>query len=181
MKIEFEITEEELLRHHLFATAHAESIRKRRLRGRILLIIIYLIAGFFIWKLSSPWLAGLFFVSCVPLFFLYTRMESKQYLKQLKALVKEQIRERKNKITKLHFEKDHVTMADGELKSRIPLADINAVYEIRELYSLRLRNGQSIVLPKNHSNSKGDTNEGLQQLAERLEIPFIQQIDWEWK
>lgn len=181
MKIEFEITEEELLRHHLFATAHAESIRKRRLRGRILLIIIYLIAGFFIWKLSSPWLAALFFVSCIPLFFLYTRMESKQYLKQLKALVKDQIRERKSKVTKLHFEEKNVTMADGELTSRIPLEDIIAIYEIRELYSLRLRNGQSIVLPKIHSNPTGDTKEMLQQLAERLQIPFVRKLDWEWK
>jgi hypothetical protein len=181
MKIEFEISEEDLLAHQLFATANAISIRKRRGRGRMLLILIYLIAGIFIWNSSGVFIAVLFFLACIPLYFLYRRLESNQYLKHIKAFVKEQMKEREAAVTTLHFEEHQVTMADGSNASTIPLSEISTIYEIRNLYSLKLNNGQAIVLPKNHTNPSHDTDEQLHQLAEKLRIPFIRQLDWQWK
>jgi hypothetical protein len=181
MKIEFEISEEDLLAHQLFATANAISVRKRRGRGRILLVLIYLIAGIFIWTSSGAVIAILFFLACFPLYFLFLRLESNQYLKQIKAFVKEQMKEREAAVTTLHFEDHQVTMADGSNASTIPLSEINTIFEIQHLYSLKLNNGQAIVLPKHHTNPSQDTDAKLHQLAEDLEIPFIQQLDWKWK
>lgn len=181
MKIEFEITEEDLLAHQLFATANAMSVRKRRGRGRILLILIYIIAGVFIWYYSGAFIGGLFFLACFPLYFLYLRMESNQYLKHIKAFVKGQMKERESAITTLHFEEDQVTMADGSNASTIPFTELSTIFEIQNLYSLKLNNGQAIVLPKNHTNPSHNTEAKLHQLAEDLEIPFIQQLDWKWK
>ncbi len=181
MKIEFEISEEDLLAHQLFATSNAISIRKRRGRGRIFLILIYLVAGVLIWNSSGPLIGVLFFLACIPLYFLYIRLESKQYLKHIKVFVKEQMKERESAMTTLHFEDHQVTMADGSNASSIPLSEINTIFEINQLYSLKLNNGQAIVLPKNHINPSNDTDEQLHQLAKTLGIPFIRQLDWKWK
>lgn len=181
MRIAFEITEDDLLIHQLFATANADIVRKRRGRGRLFLILIYLVAGVVIWKMSGPLVCGLFLLGCIPLYFLYIRMESKQYQKQIKALVKDQIRDRKSKVTTLHFEKNQVTMADGPTKSTIPLTEINTIFELDKLYSLKLNSGQSIVLPKHHDNPDNDTEAQLIKLADDQGIPFIEQLDWKWK
>lgn len=181
MRIEFEISEEDLLTHQLFATANAISVRKRRGRGRIFLILIYIIAGVFIWSMSGPFIGGLFFLACFPLYFLYIRLESNQYLKHIKAFVKDQMKERQAAVTTLLFDKENVTMADGTNSSTIPLSEINTIYEIKELYSLKLNSGQAIVLPKKHKNPTNDTEAKLHQLAEKLNIPFIEWLDWKWK
>ncbi len=181
MKIAFEISEEDLLAHQLFATSNAESVRKRRGRGRLFLILIYLAAGIYLWFQSGPMIGGIFLLVCIPLYFLFTRLESKQYLKQIKSLVKDQIKDREAKITTLHFENHQVTMADGSNASTLPLTEISTIYEIKQLYSLKLKNGQAIVLPKKHKNEANDTDARLHQLAEKLGIPFIQELDWEWK
>ncbi len=181
MKIEFEISEEDLLTQQLFATANAESVRKRRGRGRVFLVVIYIVAGVFIWIQSGAIIGGLFLLACIPMYIFYTRMEAKQYQKHIRAFVKEQIRDRESPVTTLHFEKDYVTMADGANVGRIPLSEVKIIYEISQLYSLKLNNGQSIVLPKKHNNNSGNTESMLHHLAERLEIPYVQQLDWKWK
>lgn len=181
MKIEFEISEEDLLTHQLFATSKSKSVRNRRSKGRLFLLVVYMIAGFFVWNQQGAFVGALFFLACIPLYFLYARLEAKQYLKHFRVFVKEQMAERNEKITILKFTEDEVTMADGPNESTIPLTEIVTIYEIPQLYSLSLSNGQSIVLPKNHSNPAGDTNGLLRDLAEKLEIPYIQDMHWKWK
>jgi cobalamin biosynthesis protein CobD/CbiB len=89
MKIEFTLTEQDLLTHQLFATSKARRVVKRRAQGKIFLLLIYMATGIFIWERNGVITGAVFFLVCLPLYFLYAAMERKQYSKHIGAFVTE--------------------------------------------------------------------------------------------
>jgi hypothetical protein len=181
MKIEFTLTEQDLLTHQLFATSKLRRVVKRRSQGKLFLLLIYMGTGIFIWERNGVVTGAIFFLVCMPLYFLYAAMERKQYAKHIGAFVTEQFATRGVKKTTLDIDAARIEMADGDNESVVPLLEVEAIYEIGSLYSLTLKNGQAILIPKQHESYGGDTGAMLHQLADQQGIPYIQDLNWKWK
>lgn len=181
MKFEFTITRDDLLTHQLFATSKSKMIRKRRAQAKIFLMLIYMATGFFIWERSGVVAAALFFVICLPLYFIYSRMEAKQYKKQVELFADNRFKDRHQEKTSLDFTDQQIHMVDGDREHIVPLTDVEIIYEIGSLYSLTLSNGQGILIPKSGLTDVAGTTTMLQNLAEKLGIPYEQELNWVWK
>lgn len=181
MKLEFTITEKDLLTHQLFATSKAKRVVKRRAQGKIFLLLIYMATGIFIWERNGVVTGAIFFLVCMPLYFLYASMERKQYVKHISAFVNDQFKTRGEKKTTLTFGAQEITMKDGDNESVVPLTELEVIHEIDSLYSISLTTGQAILIPKEHLTSIDDTSSMLLDLAERTGIPYHQELNWKWK
>ncbi|MDZ4748580.1 MAG: hypothetical protein SH808_08840 [Saprospiraceae bacterium] len=181
MKLEFTLTEQDLLTHQLFATSKAKRVVKRRAQGKIFLLLIYMATGLFIWERNGVVTGAIFFLVCLPLYFLYASMERKQYVKHISAFVTDQFKTRGDKKTSLTFGEKEITMKDGDNESIVPMPDLEIIHEIDALYSISLTTGQAILIPKEHLISVEDTTSMLMNLAERLDIPYQQEMNWKWK
>ena len=181
MKLEFTITENDLLTHQLFATSKAKRVVKRRAQGKIFLLLIYMATGLFIWERNGVVTGAIFFLVCLPLYFLYASMERKQYVKHITAFVNDQFKTRGDKKTTLTFGEKEIAMKDGENESVVPLKELEVIHEIDSLYSISLTTGQAILIPKQHLTSIEDTSSMLQKLAEQLDIPYQKELTWRWK
>lgn len=181
MKIEFTLTEQDLLTHQLFATSKSKRVTKRRAQGKIFLLLIYMATGLFIWERSGVVTGAVFFLVCLPLYFIYASMERKQYVKHITAFVEDQFKTRGAKKTSLTFGDTQIEMKDGENESVVPMEDIEAIYEIGALYSISLRSGQGILIPKQQIGADTDINSYLHNLGDRLGIPYEEQLNWKWK
>jgi hypothetical protein len=156
-------------------------VTKRRAQGKIFLLLIYMATGLFIWERSGVVTGAVFFLVCLPLYFLYASMERKQYVKHIRAFVEDQFKTRGIKKTTLNFTDKQIEMKDGDNESIVPLTEIEAIYEIGSLYSLTLNNGQGILIPKQSASSTGDIHSLLSELADKLGVPYEQQLNWKWK
>lgn len=181
MKIEFTLTEQDLLTHQLFATSKAKRVVKRRAQGKIFLMLIYMATGLFIWERNGVVTGAVFFLVCLPLYFLYASMERKQYVKHISAFVSDQFKTRGDKKTSLHFGDQEITMKDGDNESVVPMTEVEIIHEIDALYSISLKSGQAILIPKQQLTSVEDTSAMLLALAERLDIPYQRELGWKWK
>ena len=181
MKFEFTLTRDDLLTHQLFATSKSKMIRKRRAQAKIFLMLIYMATGFFIWERSGTVASALFFVICLPLYFIYSRMEAKQYKKQVELFADDRFKDRHNQKTTVDFDDKQIRMIDGDRESVVPLTEVEIIYEIGALYSITLTSGQGILIPKAGLADVGQTTAMLQQLAEKLGIPYEQELAWVWK
>jgi hypothetical protein len=181
MKLEFTLTEQDLLNHQLFATSKSKSIMKRRAKGKMFLLLIYMAIGIFIWERNGVVTGAVFFLVCLPLYFLYAAMERKQYVKHIGSYVEEQFKTRGERKTTLTFGDQHIEMKDGDNESSVPYLELEAIYETGTMYSLSLKNGQGILIPKSYTNMTEDVSATLEQLADRLGIPFNQALNWKWR
>jgi hypothetical protein len=181
MKIEFTLSEQDLLNHQLFAASKSKRIMKRRTQGKIFLLLIYMAIGIFIWERNGVVTGAVFFLVCMPLYFIYAYMERKQYVKHIGAYIEDQFKTRGARKTSLFFGDDFIEMKDGENESIVPYLELEAIYETGTLYSLTLKNGQGILIPKSHSKVPEDVSKTLSQLADREGIPFCQELNWKWK
>ncbi len=181
MKLEFTLSEQDLLTHQLFAMSKSKRVMKRRAKGKLFLLLIYMAIGLFIWNRNGVVVGAIFFLVCLPLYFLYAYMERKQYVKHIGAFVVEQFKTRGDKKTILMIGDTQIDMKDGDNESVIPLTELEAAYETGSFYSLELKSGQSILIPKNHLTEPGDTASLLRQLTQRLDIPYEEQLNWKWR
>jgi len=181
MKIEFTLSETDLLTHQLFAASKSKRVQKRRAKGKLFLLLIYMAVGLFIWERNGVVTGGIFFLVCLPLYFLYLYMERKQYVTHFKTYVQEVYKERKEKITTLDISDKVIIMRDGTNESTVPLTEVEVIYEISTLFSLGLNTGQSIVIPKNNVTPPDNLNPFLSKLADRLGIPYQEELSWKWQ
>ncbi len=181
MKIEFTLTQEDILNHQLFATSKSKRVMKRRAQGKIFLMLIYMATGLFIWERSGVVIGAVFFLVCLPLYFIYASMERNQYVKHIKAFVEDQFKTRGEKKTTLTFSEKQIDMKDGDNESVVPMEEVEAIYETGSLYSISLKSGQGILIPKQYLDATTDLNSLLLQLADRLGIPYEEQLNWKWK
>jgi Ca2+/Na+ antiporter len=181
MKIEFILSETDLLTHQLFAASKSKRVQKRRAKGKLFLLLIYMAVGLFIWQRNGVVTGGIFFLVCLPLYLLYIYMERKQYVTHFKTYVKDVYKDRSLTTTTIDIEDKLITMTDGTNESTVPMVEVEVIYEIGSLYSLGLSTGQSIVIPKANVTPADNLAPYFREVAGRFDIPYEQELNWKWK
>ena len=181
MKIAFVLSEDDLLSHQLFAASKSKLVQKRRAKGKLFLLLIYMAVGLFIWDRNGMVTGGIFFLVFLPLYLLYLYMERKQYVTHFKRYVQDVYKDRSNTTTTIDIDDKLIHMTDGVNESTIPLTEVEVIYETGTLYSLGLNTGQSIVIPKANVTPGDNLNPFLKELADRHGIPYQQELNWKWK
>jgi len=181
MKVAFTLSETDLLTHQLFAASKSKRVQKRRAKGKLFLLLIYMAVGLFIWERNGIVTGAVFFLVCLPLYLLYNYMERKQYVTHFKTYVQDVYKDRATTTTSIDIEERIITMRDGTNESTVPLSEVEVIYEIGSLYSLALNTGQSIVIPKTNVTPDDNLSPFMKALADRLGIPYQQELTWKWK
>jgi Ca2+/Na+ antiporter len=181
MTIAFTLSETDLLTHQLFAASKSKGVQKRRAKGKLFLLLIYMAVGLFIWDRNGVVTGGIFFLVCLPLYLLYIYMECKQYVTHFKTYVSEVYTNRGMTTTTIAIDERIITMKDGDNESTVPLSEVEVIYEIGSLYSLGLSTGQSIVIPKSNVTPAENLAPYFREVAGRFGIPYEQELSWRWK
>jgi hypothetical protein len=143
-------------------------------------MLIYMTLGLFIWERSGPPSAAAYFVVCLPLYFVYAFMEKKQYVTHFRHFVHDQYKDRMDTKIAIELGPDQITLSDGTKESVVPLSNIETIYEIGILFSIFLKNGQSLLIPKEKLSSPGEVASFLHALADQNNIPYQEDLKWKW-
>ena len=145
------------------------------------LLLIYLITGIFVWQRNGPVLALAFYVICLPLYFLYRRMEAKQYHRHISNYVHEQYKDSLKHDFAIEWDDDHITSSGGEHHQALPWLELESITELDSIFILNFRNASAFVLPKKNLADTNDIRNQLQVKADALGVPFDVQTGWKWK
>lgn len=180
MKFEYSLTENDYLTNSLFTASQSPSIRKRRVWGRILIPIVYIILGIWVWDEYDTLSTILFVVFAVLWFFISPLLARRRIVKYYKAAIKESYGQRIGRRCTVEIGEGMLICTEELNESRINLSDVEMMNELPAHVLIKLKVG-TIILPIDRMDQVDELRTKLKELAGQLKIPYTIRKDWKWR
>lgn len=181
MIIEFRYDEKDFLTYQLYTASKSESTQKKRKRSRILVPIVYLILGIMFLVTDDLFIGISFLLIGVLWYFLYPAWERKKYLKHYEKFTDENFKNRNAEKVTIEFSDDYIFSKDSGMESKILTSEIVEINEIPTLIMIKLKNGQSFLLPKQKIAEINKVKTRIKELADHLKVQYHTDDNWKWK
>jgi hypothetical protein len=183
MKIEYKLDESHYLTYQLYIASVSESIIKKRKRNKILVPAFYLLFGILgLLSYQGPNLiSAIFVIGGLLWYFYYPKWEKRRYIKHYKNFIKENYSNRFDKVITVQLEDDFLLATDDGSETKISTKEVEKVTELSTMLLLKLKNGTSILFPKDKIENIEKLIIKIKELANRLNIPYTTDFNWEWK
>ena len=180
MILKYSLDENHYLIHQLYIASKSERIIKKRFRNKIIVPVFYVIFGILFFVKENIALAIIFGFFAILWYFLYPKWERRKYTNHFKAYIKENFTEKLNHIVTVELADDFIHTLDAGSESKVSMSEVIEFVEISSMFLIKIKGGQSLIIPK-------DTNDVevlrllFMDLSKRLNVPFSQEMNWEWK
>ena len=181
MTIDYKIDENDFLTHQLFVASKSDRIKRKRLRSKIIVPLIYVAFGLLFFFQDKVSLTIIFFIVGLLWFFIYPLWERRHYIKHYKGFIKENYKDRLGRIATLEFSNDYILAKDNGSESKVLTTELEEICEIPTTIFVRLKGGQSFILPKDKITDFDNVKARLKELANHLKIKYATDEKWEWK
>lgn len=181
MTIDYKIGENDFLTHQLFLASKSDRIKKKRQRNKILVPLIYAALGLFFLFENKFLMTLIFFMVGLLWFFIYPLWERRHYINHYKGFIKENYKDRIGKMGTLVLNNDFILAKDSGSESKILTSELELINEIPSSIIIRIKGGQSLLLPKDKIPDIKTVIITLQELATILNIKYDIDENWEWR
>lgn len=181
MTINYKIDENDFLTYQLYNASKSKHIKKTRWRNKVILPIIYFAFGLLFLFGDKISLSIVFFTTGILWFFIYPFWERRRYIKHYQRFIIENYQNRLGKIASLEFSNEFILAKDNSSESKTLTTEIEEINEIPTTIFVKLKNGQSFILPKSKIENMEEVVTRLKELARYLEINYNINEKWEWK
>ena len=131
---------------------------------------------------ENAYIAAIFFlITALLWFFFYPVWEKQRYTNHYKKSIRENLYDRIGKRGTIEIDNDTILAKDTGSESRTLTTEIEAIYEISATIFIRIKGGQSFVIPKNKITNLDEVTNGLKELASYLNINYEINEKWRWK
>lgn len=177
----YKIEEGDYHTHLLYTISKSSSAIKTRAKIRMMMTLFLAIFAFMSYGNNSPGQAIYFSILAIMAFFfmpLYTRWNYKKtYLKHVKKFYKDRMSEP----TSLEIKDKTITIADTKGESTIDFSEIEEINELSDYCFLKVKSGQSIIVPTYSIESSDNLIMELTTIAHEADIPWNDEINWIWR
>lgn len=111
----------------------------------------------------------------------YPSYERYQYKKHYKKWVAENYKGRINVISTVVLTENTIETYDKTGEAKLNVSELQDIVETNEYFYLKLKIGESLIIPKLKVEDVDGLRFQLQDLAARLKINFETDLTWEWK
>ncbi|MBZ4034337.1 hypothetical protein K6T82_06150 [Flavobacterium sp. 17A] len=182
MVIRYQLNANDFLQYQLYTASKSERIKKKRTRNKIIIPLIY--AAFVLFDLYKEDTQGAIIFSAIGVlwFLLYPYWERRHYTKHYESFIKENYQNRFYKDIVIEFDHDFLLSKDisgGEVK--MATSEIEEINEISSVILIKLKLGNSLILPKDKIQNLDDVIPFLKELANGLNVKYNIENDWKWK
>lgn len=180
MTVEFKLTENDFLIHQLYLASISERIRKKRQRNRIQFPLFFTIIALLLLA-KSIFLGIVLFIFALSWFLFYPISERKHYIEHYQSFIKENYQERTEKLAFVEFNNDFIFSKDETSEAKVSTKEIEEIVELPTIIFVKLKGGQSLILPKENIKNIEALIVRLKELANYLKIDYTVNDKWEWK
>ena len=97
------------------------------------------------------------------------------------GFIKENYKDRLGRTATLEFNNDFILAKDNGSESKVLTTELEEICEIPTTIFVRLKGGQSFILPKDKIENFDNVKARLRELATYLKIKYETDEKWEWK
>lgn len=178
MQITYHLTFDDIIEHQSYTAAHSTVVKKKMLRNRYMISLMYLIMGiYFIVQNKIPYIGVLILIVGIAWFYFYPSYSIKRYFKFLTAYVKENYAERIGEDVELEIDDKNLKWEDSSGGGEVEKTKITSIIDLKSTFVLKLESDASIVIPKKFIT---DSHSFL-QLVKVDGVEVIDAKNWTWK
>ncbi len=166
MTIDYKIDENDFLTHQLFVASKSDRIKKKRQRSKLIVALIYVVFGLLFLLQDKISLAIIFFIIGILWFFIYPIWERRHYINHYKRFIRENYKDRLGRTATLEFNNEYILAQDNGSESKILTIELEEICEIPTTILVRLKGGQSFILPKDKITDFDKVKARLKELAD---------------
>ena len=175
----FILDEDDYLSHQLF-TASGSALHKKTMVRTLLMVVLFFLIVSLLSYLSDYTKMTYYFLLMAAIFLVYFPLRYRGYIK--KSYQKHLREHYKNKFgvaTGIEFKEGFLICNSSGMESKIQLSEFEEVNEIANHILVKVRSGESLIVPKAMDNIE----QFKLELASNLEgyhIPWHKKLDWKW-
>jgi len=182
MEYKFSLDETDYLTHQLFIVSISKPAIWRRRRSWAIMTGMFLILALLFHRSANQHLTNYFLVvSAISLVF-YPAYSAWRYKKHYKKHVNENFSKTFGQEVTIEFGTDFVLTRDQEQsESKINYSQVDSIFELPEHFLMRMKNGQSLIMPKFKISNLDELRKELTELAKKLNLELLHNMNWKWK
>lgn len=181
MTITYSIDEKDFLDFQLYTASHSPSIRQRRFRARTYPPIMYLVFAGIMFYYHKPDLTIIFAVLAVAWYFFYPLREKRLYSNSYEKFIRENFKDKFGKPATLTINDHYIINKDEISENKMQLSEIAEINEIPGLILIKLKKGQSYILPKDKISDTEAVKAMLKAVASEIGVRYNDLGDWKWR
>lgn len=181
MTINYYLDKDDFLNYQLYTASQSERVKKKRLRGRMVLPVIYLLFALLGFSTHRHGMMIGALIVAILWYFLYPLWDRKRYIRHYEQFIEAHRKEREGKKATLTFSDDFIYAVEGEMESKIPATEIEEITEINPNIFIKLKSGQSLILSKNKISEVAALTLFLKAFAEQRGINYFLEENWTWR
>ena len=181
MTFEYIPDESDFLNYLYYVTTKSKRIQKKRMINKFFILFLYLFMGLFLSSKQGPIASAVFFLLCLPMYFVYGYLERKQYFKHFTKYVKANYNDEVGVKTTIDTDDEGVSISVGENISRMEWSEIDSINETGTLILIQEKNQNAIVIPKQKTSHVEALTKELHRIADSHSIDYNEELNWKWK
>lgn len=178
IELHYKLTKDDYLNFQLYIASHNPRVKNQRLRGRIIICILFVLLG--IGALDNDgFFKYIFFICAIVSLFLYPIyfrwFYKRHYKKQAEHFFDED-----GGVFTARLKDLTIETQDKKGTSTVKIQELLAFIETGEYFYLQLSKAAYFILPKDKIPIN-EVREYLQDRSKELNIPYKEELDWKWK
>ena len=177
----YDLGENDYHTHLLYTISKSSSAIKTRAKIRLMMTLFLLIFAVMSFLKKAPGQSIYFIVLATASYLFmprYTRWSySKTYLKHVRKFYKDRMSE----ITSIQLNENGFLISDSQGESEILYSEITQINELSQYCFLKLKSGQSIILPTYKIEDSENLLVQLTSISQKNKIEWNDETEWSWK
>jgi len=180
MTLKYSLSENDFLQHQLFISSTSETVKKKRRNTWIMTTLVLLCLGFLFYQSGNKFFTYYFIGLGITALFFYPLYLKSYYKKHYQKFVADTYKNCFGEESTVIFREDYVEAFDKTGESKINYTQVEKIIEIGGYFFLRMKTGGSLIIPK-RIEEVNTTRTELQNLANKVNVMYVTDLDWKWK
>jgi hypothetical protein len=180
MTLTYSLSQDDYLNHQLFVASLSERVKMQRRRSRIMWSIGFLSLTWLFYLNDNHVLAYYFLAASIFYIFFFQYYSRWYYKRHYKKFVNETYKNRFGKISNVIIDEEHIEDFDESGETKIPISQLENIYETTDYFFLKLKSGGHLIMPKKQIPNLDLVKDELNAIADRQKLRVIEMKNWKW-
>ena len=181
MTFEYIPDESDFLNYLYYVTTKSKRVQKKRTMNKLVILFIYFITGLFLYNSQGPITSGFFFLLCLPMYFLYSFFEKRQYLRHFTKYILANYRDEIGVPATITLDEEGVAISLGASQTKMPWIEISDISETGTIILVQEKSQNAIVIPKQKTQRIEELIAELKRISSSHNIQYNVELNWKWK
>ena len=181
MVLEFSLDENDFLQHQLFVASKSDRIKSKRRKSWMIVSLAVLIVGILFYEQDNKFMVYCFLALLIYTICFYPLYLRSLYKKHFAEFVADAYKNRVGIMTSVSIGDNLIECFDKTGESKINTTELTEISETGEHIYLRLKIGESLIIPKLKIENLVAFRTELLHLSGKLGINYTSELNWKWK